>query len=291
MAVGRTTNSMRGNIAGDLQAVAGLFASVALAGGLVQTSDTGQTSAGSLAGVNANTVAGYQIWRFNDALQATKPIYFKIEWGGGTLTYSMGIWITIGTGSNGSGTITGTLFPRTHIPTAAGSSTAYVGTSVCSASTNRLAMILGAYYATQNQTIVLGFERSKDASGNDTGDGLIYMSTTSGGANWTAQYIPFVGTARSAQGYLTVPVPAGTGSLASGNTVGFTPVLPFTMTGATNPGLNFLIYTSTDTAALNDLPVTIYGAQHTYFQIGLPFGWFGAASAVWAASALSMRYE
>lgn len=46
------------------------------AAGLVQTADTGQIDwATVLAATAINTVQGYEIWRFDDALQATVPVF------------------------------------------------------------------------------------------------------------------------------------------------------------------------------------------------------------------------
>jgi hypothetical protein len=80
--------------------------------GVVQTADTGQiTSTAALPGTT-QTSAGYVIGRFNDTAQATSPVFFKIEFGtGASLTVPMA-WITVGQGSNGSGTLTGTLSAR-----------------------------------------------------------------------------------------------------------------------------------------------------------------------------------
>lgn len=52
--------------------------------GLVQTGDTGQLDIDAVAALPAdNTYAGYRMYRFNDALQATSPIFIKIEFGCG----------------------------------------------------------------------------------------------------------------------------------------------------------------------------------------------------------------
>ncbi len=78
--------------------------------GLVQTADTGQIDWGTvLWGANANTYSGYEIWRFDDDLQSECPIYFKIQYGNGFGTGGQipGTDWQIGTGSNGSGTLTG----------------------------------------------------------------------------------------------------------------------------------------------------------------------------------------
>jgi hypothetical protein len=53
-----------------------------------------------------NTFAGFQIWRFNDSLQATAPIFIKFEYGLGDDVGSPELRLTVGTGYSGS-TITG----------------------------------------------------------------------------------------------------------------------------------------------------------------------------------------
>lgn len=80
----------------------GEFNSKLIAAGLVQTSDTGQinwTTATRAAG-------GYEIYRFNDSLQATAPIFIKLAYSVGGITPPK-ITVSIGTGTNGGGTLTG----------------------------------------------------------------------------------------------------------------------------------------------------------------------------------------
>jgi len=144
-------------------------------------------------------------------------------------------------------------------------------------------------FVTPNVTLLFGIERSKDASGNDTGDGVFFLGCSAGGGTFLTQYVPFVGATRAMQANITVPVPNIT-SLASGNVVGFAPILPFGQNGALSPSLNFLVYCNLDTAVSNMLPITIYGNSHTYYTIGLPFGW-AAASGLWTSSALAIRFE
>jgi len=94
--------------------VAAIIAQLA-AIGLTQTADTGQINTGTVtAPVAANTAQGYTVWRFNDSLQSTTPIYFKLEFGSAAATTTPSMWITIGSGSNGSGTITGLIKSRTQ---------------------------------------------------------------------------------------------------------------------------------------------------------------------------------
>lgn len=78
--------------------------------GFVRTTDTGQLDPTTITQVNttASTVHGYEVWRFNDALQPTHPIFFKIEYANSTSTLAatFGLALTVGMGSDGAGTIT-----------------------------------------------------------------------------------------------------------------------------------------------------------------------------------------
>lgn len=85
-----------------------------LAVGLSQTADTGQldlTAAPTIVNTG-NYVYGYTVYQWTDAYQSTYPLYMRIEWKN---TSSSNIAnqmpfpvITIGSGTNGAGTITGT---------------------------------------------------------------------------------------------------------------------------------------------------------------------------------------
>jgi hypothetical protein len=77
--------------------------------GLVQTADTGQIdwTTATRSAINTFT-SGYSIWTFDDTQQSTAPIYLKIEYGTGSTNTFPKIRITVGTGSNGTGTLTGT---------------------------------------------------------------------------------------------------------------------------------------------------------------------------------------
>lgn len=82
-------------------------------GQLTQTADTGQLANPVVAArPSTNTAAGYWILKWDDG--SSTPLYFKVEVGtavGGATQPA--IWMTVGTGSNGSGTLTGALTTRT----------------------------------------------------------------------------------------------------------------------------------------------------------------------------------
>ena len=80
--------------------------------GLVQTSDTGQINWTTVTRPGANTAGGYEIWRINDSLHTASPIFLKVEYGTGASAGAPNLWCTVGTGSNGSGTLTGSVTTR-----------------------------------------------------------------------------------------------------------------------------------------------------------------------------------
>lgn len=75
--------------------------------GLVQTADTGQINWLTVTRPAANGVGGYEIFRL-----ASSTLYFKVEYGTNNGPANPQVIITVGTGSNGSGTLTGQLCTR-----------------------------------------------------------------------------------------------------------------------------------------------------------------------------------
>ncbi len=86
-----------------------------LAGSWVKTTDTGQIDWATITRAASNTAAGYEIWRSNDAGGGLNEIYVKIEYGSGTSNVFASNWLTVGWGSNGSGTLTGVTTTRTQM--------------------------------------------------------------------------------------------------------------------------------------------------------------------------------
>ena len=85
--------------------------------GLTQTSDTGQINWTTVnAPTGTNQIMGYEIWRFNDTLQSTAPIFMKFEYGSAGSNYQQPqIYLSLGTGSDGAGNITGIYVTSTQI--------------------------------------------------------------------------------------------------------------------------------------------------------------------------------
>lgn len=181
-----TTWSSPGSISGDAAFRSfGSGISTALAAiGLVQTSDTGQVNWTTVTRpVSNSTVAGYEIWRFNDALQGTYPLFLKVEYGSLTSITLGQVWLTIGKGSNGSGTLTGIIFARQQ------TSQHFYQTVVedCYASSGPGGISLR--FSPINTQVGFHIERSLNASGVATGDGVMVAfgnQSTTITASWYA---------------------------------------------------------------------------------------------------------
>ena len=162
--------------------------------GVTQTSDTGQI--GATASVPAaNTSAGYVIGRFNDTLQSTTPIFFKLEFGTGSSGIPQ-MWLTVGTSSNGSGTIGsgggGAVSTRVACMNGSGAVASsgaltfrfcYLGTTQagilwCGIGYN--GVILGTTPGAYGGFCIM---RTSDSSGNASSAGIVCMVTQSSATN------------------------------------------------------------------------------------------------------------
>jgi hypothetical protein len=231
-----------------------------LACGLTKASDTGQIDwATVLKPAAGSTAQGYEIWRFSDALQATAPVFIKIEYGSSSGATIPAIWVTVGTGTNGAGTLTGQVGARHNIRVSSSSST--LANIYVSAASNRVSVAL--WPGLSNAGIFFSLERVRDNTGTETGD-IFYV----GGSSPTgtmSQYIPQTG-AVPAQVAAVLPAQSGA-TLVYGTSVGTLPVYP--LRGQLHPpATNILGYMAADVTALTTFSVTGYGVSRTYLPLG-----------------------
>lgn len=265
------------------------------AAGLVQTGDTGQVNWGTVtAPVAISTYQGYEVWRFADSLQATAPVFIKIEYGSSVSSASNPqVRVQFGSGSNGSGTLTGNL-SALYLSgcTAVAGACSVVG----SGDTSRFCMV-GGFTTAAGYGMHFGFERSKNAAGADTAEAVLAVfsgiSTTLSTSN---RFFPVWSTTLGDIGPTTaISAPAifpPGATAASGSQVIVCPLL-HSKGIFMNPGMNFAGY-FTENIAINGTPsVYVYGANRTYYS--LP-----AASAISASGfqgpgggteALLIRYD
>lgn len=164
-----------------------------------KTADTGQidwTTATRPGAPTANTKGGYEI-RVSSG--AGTDVYIKITYGLGYTSSILGLWLASGTGSDGAGTLTGSLTTERQMGTALGSGVPYESTWYLSGDADNF--VFG--FTNENNNANGGFfglQRTCDASGVDTATGWFkYGMGYSGTATFsTCQMVNFSTGAKSA---------------------------------------------------------------------------------------------
>lgn len=252
--------------AASIRAWVTLITNALLAGGWIQTSDTGQTASNAFGIPAINTSAGYQIWRMGDGYQYANPVVMKIEFGGGAAANTPSIWVTVGTGSDGAGTIIGRVSPRINFKSSTNSATAS-NSYLCADSSSFQTIMF------QNAAATIPFffsvERSRDHLGTVSTDGVIIQGFDSslGGQMY---FLPFQGTMYTYITAICYLPPTGATSLATSNDVSLLPMIPYDLTTVYSPGLGAMIYLNADFTSNLTIPLTTgNGENHTYWTSGL----------------------
>lgn len=146
--------------------------------GMAKTADTGQMVVSSLTVPSVSTYPVYEIRSWTDSVGT---LYMKWEYGVGNNTTRPYHRITIGTGSNGSGTITGAIFTQ-HV--FGGSST---GAAAYGATPQFACLSSGAFAIVLNGSGTCGqfffmYDRQRNSAGTAVAGGHYTISNVHGGA-------------------------------------------------------------------------------------------------------------
>ncbi len=256
----------------------GLAASTALqACGLVKTADTGQIDWATVTKpAVVTTQAGYEIYRFADALQSTVPVFIRIGYGTGVNASSPCTWLTVGTGTNGSGTITGPLatggaVQATAISTA--SSATAMSMWFTHTANGHLYMNFGFTQATNNQAnagIWVVARTVNPSTGAATGAGLGVWAinrNNSAGSYHNQWGVDFnTATAFTTARNPATNLPNFAYSVASGSTVPLGKM--FIPLATLFPTSSILSYYDTDITAFSTFSASPWGTTHTYMGLG-----------------------
>jgi hypothetical protein len=269
-----------------------LSAAIATAG-WVQTADTGQINWSTVVRSAGGTAAGYEIWRLNDSLQSTAPIYIKVEYGTGPTTAYPGLWITAGTGSDGAGALTSLAGTGTSVTTR---QAAHVINSIdtwpntllpmeVNGDGSSLVIALWPNAPGGDFGIFFALERYRNWDNTPNGDGFIVIYGASGGNGNTqkSQSVYFSTTVAQPGQASLVPAPyfglGGTGSsCVVGNTLYPIPILPGWGFKTQAPMAMVMVVARSDLTAGNSFTLTHYGVAHTFHAMGP-----GAANIAWAS--------
>jgi hypothetical protein len=195
--------------------------------GLTKTADTGQINLATANRPAVNTAAGYEVRYLNDALHGSAPIVVKIEYG--TLSSNAArpaMWLTVGTGSNGSGTITGVIVARFQCTYASASTPSAITpapTYACRAGGQFAFAWKSGLVNTSGQPGMgfFGLSRTIDNTGADTAAGVtVYAQVGANIEAWSTLFGGAVYASGATRQYCMVPY-ALTSTLTSGDSQAF----------------------------------------------------------------------
>lgn len=254
------------NTDADFRAWATGIAAQLVAAGMVKTSDTGQIDLTTVAKPAAtNTAQGYEVYRFNDSLQATLPIYFKIEYGSGGAVDRPSLWITVGTSTNGAGTIGGQASTRFQVRANSSKSAAAVLNSYCSGDGGRVALCNNLDPSSNSFSIGFMIDRPRDSSGTALAVGyFVQQFSTSGGP--ALQIVPDAGSVPSQQ-LCGLPLCPPLQESKSGTQVALC-APQVCLDGHAYTSIVALCYTHADIGELTPFVATFLGSSHTWLPLG-----------------------
>lgn len=261
-------NSTLANFKSWAQAISGAFSTL----GWTQTSDTGQVNWGSISSVPSSAYV-YEVWKAADALAASMPIYVKIEYGVSSTTPQ--IRVTVGTGSNGSGTINGQVISSAPWQVTNGPSNGGSTTYPCffSGSAGEFRMMMWSNYspASGDRGTMLVIERSKDQTGANSNEYvtvLLLPQSNAGGAyqqSFTASAVALRNT-----GIVAPAIPSlNTTRSTAFSSVAALPVLP--LLGKVGQPMLGVMSACTYDVGTSNTAVTVaslYGGSHNYLVYG-----------------------
>lgn len=239
--------------------------------GWVDTAATGEVNLSTMtAPATNNTFAGYKVYRMADSLQATAPIFLKVEYGRGPGVNYPGLRLSIGTTHDGAGTLTGTQV-LTAQQVSCNATSASSLACYASGSTNRFAVVLFADNTGAQYTIAFGVERTKDSTGADDSTGVVLSWCGHSGSAEVArvQVIPPSGGVPATSSRWNIPFDIPTsGSAVYGATLGVALLVPYAG-DALRPTLNWGMLNTTDIPVYNNtLSATCYGSAVTFLSVG-----------------------
>lgn len=238
------------------------------AAALTKHTDTGQIDWTTVARPAINSYAGYEILKFTTDTASSLGCYIKLEYGqGSTLAYPA-LRIQVGTGTNGSGTLTGTTgTQRALVSTNIGIS----GTAYCSGGDGRFCFVgpwtAGDSNSASLRNTILIVERIRDSAGAPTANGIytFFTATTSSSSACFAQSIRNGSAQTIVADQIGAKVPNQTTNF--GGDYYLNTHHPYDQ-GFGNPIISNLFYFHTDLNAGTDITVPMYGTNRTYKPLG-----------------------
>lgn len=235
--------------------------------GLTRTSDTGQIDWNTAVRAPANSMAGYEMYRFNDPLQATAPVFIRLEYRTGSSTNRPHMYMVVGSATDGAGNMVGMNTGQLDISYSA-SATPPIGTyypTYACTMPGYVAAMLGGGVGSSAAMFFFAIERFRDDSGAATNEGVAVFYRYTGAVGELRLTTPASWQLLGNQSCL---VPGGVTNAAVGNEVQlfrhyFLPV------GRVRGINGICTHMLTDFGQAAEFTVEIYpGDPHTYLALG-----------------------
>lgn len=233
--------------------------------GIAKSGDTGQIDWATVARPAA--FAGYEIRVFGDALQASVPVFIKIEYGIVNTTMPC-LRVSVGFATNGAGTLIGYTsdlgtMSVINFSQGAGTMLPYK----IAGDTNRVMLVWSYLPGYIGYHMVWSLERTHDAVGGDTAMGVVQVVAT-GYTTASVQLLSPAAGIISSEGTCSSLMPS-VGSGITGTEVSFFPIFvargPFL-----NPLLNLAFMPSGAVTLGVPVSVSLLGASRQFMPMGDP---------------------
>lgn len=196
---------------------------------------------------------GSEVFRMNDALQTTAPVYIRLDYGCAVTTNRVAINFTIGHSTNGTMGLCGALTPNTQLLFSSPSLTAYWPWYFAGSNSH----ITLAMWVNSSFPYLLSIERTKDANGADTADGLYIIQNTA------QQYWNILTGVTASENWGTFLAAGLSLRTGSGSAFNWSPV--YLSNGRLlNPSLNCVLGSVNHFAANAVCTLTHYANSHNY---------------------------
>jgi hypothetical protein len=233
-------------------------------GGAVNETHAGSATTTAQAAAPSTSTSVYEIWQSTDALSSTLPIFLKFEYGTSGTASCITFAATAATGSNGSGTLTGSVSNRTLHTTTVNSTTA--AESDFSGSTGRIAMIMFRTNTGGSVAFFFAIERAHDATGADTDAYFVlYFASGTSGTRAAAMQIvqrPALGSVLPAETEFVSALTTGSSGIV-GTSVALGPCFPV-IGKLDNPTMACAFAKGADIVEGATVSIAFYGGSHTY---------------------------
>lgn len=261
--------------------------------GFTQSGDSGQINWVTVTRPGVSTSGGYEIRYLDDSLHGTAPIYVKLEFGTGNNAAYPALWITVGTGTDGAGTITGTVFARELCRNSnsalASTVTAYPTYACLTEGAVWFALKAGA----RNYVTGWALLRTNDATGAPDGRGVVIYRGPNNNSHYAAQasvYVFATGYAKSSTDAMSVyggdytQMTYGlTATVVGGVPGSFQCTRHFTVIPTIIPMMQVVSLSNTDGVSRGTTfdATTVGATQHKFMSLGTLFSYYDTFGLIW----------